>query len=533
MKKVISVILTICIASAAFAIAVNAKTVVNVVSMRGTVIRESTVYAGEVFVDGVCAMKYLYSDDITSGSTCLAALRTALNSADHTGFGELVTSELVNEGSYGIAVCNIDSRTAEMSGSWTDAANVAALYYPALNVLDSSIVDLFGYDNGYTAFCSTGFFDEDLDELIDEYGYDYEIKGPLGTLSTTNSDSVTYNVEGGEVVKHIDRTVDYTLESVTVIYTCVTLGTPVPQIPSFSVVSLTLENSLKANFSVKKDLLNAFTEPYAVFEMNGKTVTVSDHTEKTVNNEDYFIFSFCGISPDMMNDNINATLHAKYNGVDYAGADLDYSISQYCYDALAATTDADGELRALLVDLLNYGAASQVYTDHNANDLVNAALTAEQASWGTSGDPVLVSVKNPDFTSEKYPQVISPSVLWKSASLILNDSVTMKFSFMADDITDVVIKIDNANGVTVKEIPANGLTESGNIYSFRYDDLNAAQMSEAVYVTAYRNNAAVSRTVVYSIESYACAKQNDADAKLASLVKEMMKYGNSAYAYAH
>ena len=56
-------------------------------------------------------------------------------------------------------------------------------------------------------------------------------------------------------------------------------------------------------------------------------------------------------------------------------------------------------------------------------------------------------------------------------------------------------------------------------------------MSEKVYLTMYKNDVAVSNTVCYSIESYAYNKQNSTDTALANLVKAMMKYGNSAYAY--
>ena len=49
------------------------------------------------------------------------------------------------------------------------------------------------------------------------------INGVLGKLSATNTDIVTYTVIDGKLVKHIDRTVDYTCESVTVIYTKVEL----------------------------------------------------------------------------------------------------------------------------------------------------------------------------------------------------------------------------------------------------------------------------------------------------------------------
>ena len=74
----------------------------------------------------------------------------------------------------------------------------------------------------------------------------------------------------------------------------------------------------------------------------------------------------------------------------------------------------------------------------------------------------------------------------------------------------------------------------GSLYvtiNHRLLKLTASQMGDTVYVTAYRGGVAASNTVSYSIESYACAKQNDSNEKLANLVKAMMKYGNSAYAY--
>ena len=56
-------------------------------------------------------------------------------------------------------------------------------------------------------------------------------------------------------------------------------------------------------------------------------------------------------------------------------------------------------------------------------------------------------------------------------------------------------------------------------------------MSDQVCVTLYNGDTAVSNTVCYSIESYACAKQSDKNVKLANLVKAMMRYGRSANAY--
>jgi len=297
---------------------------------------------------------------------------------------------------------------------------------------------------------------------------------------------------------------------------------------SFHGASLTLQNNLKVNFYAEKDPIAAagFTGLYAVFEMNGKEITVNEYAEVTSDDVDYYVFSFSNIAPDLMNDTIRASLHGTKGGKACSGEKLTYSAATYCYSKLGKTDDA--KLRTLLVDLLNYGAASQIYTGHNTDALVNADLTAEQLGWGTNSDPVLTSV-----TNTKYGTVEDPSVNWAGVSLRLNDAVTMQFVFRTDNTEGVTVRIESGSGTLLREIDEGELGASGEYYVAAFSGLTAAQMSETVYVTAYRQDTAISNTVSYSVESYACAKQDDADESLAALVRAMMKYGNSAYAYVH
>lgn len=297
---------------------------------------------------------------------------------------------------------------------------------------------------------------------------------------------------------------------------------------SFYGASLTLQNNLKVNFYVEKDPIVAagFTDLYTVFEMNGRTVTVSEYSEVTSGGVDYYVFTFRNIAPNLMNDTIRATLHGVESGKPCIGEELTYSVATYCYSMLGKTDDA--KLRTLLVDLLNYGAASQTYTGYNNDALVNADLTAEQIAWGTATDPVLTSV-----TNAEYRTVEDPAVNWAGVSLRLNDSVTMQFVFTTESIEGVTVRIENGSGALLKEITQEEFRISGGYYIAAYNGLTAGQMSETVYATAYRGDEAISNTVSYSIESYACAKQNDADASLAALVRAMMRYGNTAYAYVH
>ena len=260
--------------------------------------------------------------------------------------------------------------------------------------------------------------------------------------------------------------------------------------------------------------------------MNGAVTTVSTYSEIRSDNLDYYCFRFSNISPDKLNDEITATLHATANGTAYASAPFSYSIATYCYSQLGKTTD--GYLRTLLVDLLNYGATAQTYTNYKVNTPVNARLTEEQRSWGTADAPDLSSVTDP-----KYRTVTSPAVNWTGVSLLLNDSITMQFVFTADDVTGLTIRIEDTNGTILKEIPASSFVASGSNYIARFRGLNAGEMKKTVLATAYLDGTAVSNTLAYSIESYVCAKQNSTYPHLADMVIAMIKYGNSAYAYAH
>ena len=60
-------------------------------------------------------------------------------------------------------------------------------------------------------------------------------------------------------------------------------------------------------------------------------------------------------------------------------------------------------------------------------------------------------------------------------------------------------------------------------------------MSMPVLATIVRGDTEVSNTVQYSIESYVKAQygKDGVDAKLIALLKEMIKYGDSAYDYAY
>ncbi len=293
---------------------------------------------------------------------------------------------------------------------------------------------------------------------------------------------------------------------------------------AFSSASLTLHNDLCVNYKANASIFDelGYTDLYVKIVFNDEETIIKSYYIS----DGKYVFDFEGITPDKMNDTIYATLYARYNGVLYASETRQYSVAQYCYNMLGKyNTDEYAEFRTLLVDFLNYGASSQIYTGRNTDALVNSSLTSEQASWATQENPTLKTVMD-----KEHATVEESSVIWKGAGLNLKDSVAMRFKIECDNIEDISIRVTDDSGAQwVIHNTSFEATEGG--YYVYFEGFNAGQMKESVYLTAYDGNTPVSDTVRYSIESYAYSKQNSDDTALVNLLNAMMKYGDSAYSY--
>lgn len=293
---------------------------------------------------------------------------------------------------------------------------------------------------------------------------------------------------------------------------------------SFASASLTLYNDISINFKVNETLFTqtGYTSPYAVFEINGETFIQKEYE---IENGKY-VFSFDNISPKNMNDSVTATLFANYAGVPYESKAVEYSVAKYCYNMLSKySSDDNAKFRTLLVDLLNFGTASQIYAEYNTESLVNASLTADQALWATQEKPVYTNSLN-----LRYATVENPKASFKSAGLNLKNSVTLRFKIKADSIENLSLRIETDEYVWV--VPSSQFEEvATGEYNIYFNGLNSMQMSEVVYVTVCEGVKPVSNTLSYSVETYAYSKSGS-DANLDSVLETMIKYGNSAVAYA-
>ncbi len=292
----------------------------------------------------------------------------------------------------------------------------------------------------------------------------------------------------------------------------------------FEGASITLTDSIAVNYMIKKSVIDTlgYENLYIEFTFRGKNYTVSEYTE----NGEYYVFTFDKIAPHRMTDIIYANLHGTKDSENYTSQTSEYSIKRYCYNMLEEHSD-DEKLRTLLVDLLNYGAQAQIYTDYNTDNLANADLTDVQKAWGTPGDVATESVQN-----LKYKVIDNPTVKWKGAGLYLDEGATLRFTIQTDNIANLVVKV--TCGTKTFEIPASKFVKrSGteDMYYVYVRGINVTQMRESVYLTVLNGETEVSNTICYSVESYAHVQKGGSDTALSNLLVAMMKYGDSAKAY--
>ena len=191
---------------------------VNVTGIQAKITQTSTLYLGEVVLNGQQSFYYLYSTDLTNAETVFAAVKDALSDFKGGIYTALVPDIVGESEDKGIAICSNPDYTAKMNANWISADNAGQACLNQTDVTASSSDDLYETDADFAAKCSKGF-DEDGAEYVDNDGNDWTFSGILGKLSTTITDTVSYKFINGKLVQNTDRQSDYTCESVTVIYT--------------------------------------------------------------------------------------------------------------------------------------------------------------------------------------------------------------------------------------------------------------------------------------------------------------------------
>lgn len=288
-------------------------------------------------------------------------------------------------------------------------------------------------------------------------------------------------------------------------------------------VSLSLESSITMNFKVFKNSLSSFDDFYMTFECGGKEEKVTNYKQ----DGNYYVFSYKGINPQLMNDKVTAVLHAKNSNGEYTSPEKVMSVREYAYTMLDRySSDEHSKLRTLLVDLLNYGSATQKYVGYQTDNLANSDLTATQKSWASKDTKEFKNIRN-----FNYKTISNPTVQWNSCGLVLGNAIMFKVKFTANNVENKTVEITLRNAKFTYD--KNDFKDNGDGTYYVYcNELFAHEVSDEVLLTVYENGVPCSNTMRFSVESYArLVRDNYKGTPLDEMITTMMLYGKSAKEY--
>ena len=292
-------------------------------------------------------------------------------------------------------------------------------------------------------------------------------------------------------------------------------------LPEIYSASVSLGTDITVLFKVNLD--ESHSDAVMEFTMNGETTTVQGVATDVPN---MYQFAFTGVNPQMMGDLMSVRLMLGDQVLDTLE---DYSVELYCRrmkeraDAkILGLSDAQHEaLSTLAADLLEYGAAAQVYMNHKTNDLVNNNMSGA-SEYVTLGDeykmPALAPTTAPDGTA------------FRSAGVKLSNVVEMYFSFKTTDVSRVTIKV--GSHVYDSDDFVTRVDDKGETYYELWSPAIYAHRFETAYKVVLCVDGVECQTLTYSVVNYIYNMQNStSDANLTALLKRIRCYGLSAVAY--
>ena len=292
--------------------------------------------------------------------------------------------------------------------------------------------------------------------------------------------------------------------------------------------NVTITENFKISFAFAAKYANDWTGYYAVITKtaaDGTVITLvvneKDWTGEKINGEWYGVVEYAGVAAKQMNEIVAVTIY-NAEGVAVSETRVD-SIKDYAMRKLNKSTDA--ELNALLVDMLNYGAAAQIFFGYDVEHLANSDLTDEQKAYGTADAR--------QYSDEMYSKVYAEGYSFEALNtLTLESNVQIKIRL---DLTNVELS-DNAK-VLVSYVDHKGITVSKEVsladYNGGYvyvscDTLTALDHNAKVTFQLVDGESAL-YTFTTSVEAFTA--RLSADNNKVDICTALMKYCDSAETY--
>jgi len=233
--------------------------------------------------------------------------------------------------------------------------------------------------------------------------------------------------------------------------------------------------------------------------------------------------TFDGINAKEMGDVFTAVLYVvSSDGTIRYSPSNSSSIKNYLIQKLNDSA-SQAELKTLAVDMLNYGAAAQIRFNYNTDGLVNADLTQQQLAYATKTIPAAVD------SSKIYG---NGNNITTSITLSSQVELHLNCIYAPTDASAVQYVVTNMQtGKVLAVLPVT--VKAGVMCQAIYQNVGAKEMRNLIGVTMFDSGKVVSKTLVWSVESYVASvrAKSDVTQEELSMVNAMLTYGDSVAAY--
>ncbi|MBQ7315744.1 MAG: hypothetical protein IJW90_01390, partial [Clostridia bacterium] len=292
-------------------------------------------------------------------------------------------------------------------------------------------------------------------------------------------------------------------------------------------------NSLRLDFAFQQAHQDDWTGYYAVFTRvyadgrteNVVTAMVDLEQFETIKGQKYPYVSYAGIAAKEMMDDVTVVIY-NADGVAVSMPKTD-SVQKYAMRTFDSTKN--DEMKVVLVDMLNYGAAAQDYFNYCTDELANAGLTADHQAYATSS----VSGTNNRVT-DNTGYFGGSSVLSKSNIQVVIgfNKAKLDADFGGIEGMTAVLTYVNHYGISkTVTVEAKDFYLSGDFYAMNFDTLSIADARLMYTVTLYNAGGQVITTVQDSLEGYISRAMDKPNAH--DVYEALLKFADSAYKYFH
>lgn len=258
---------------------------------------------------------------------------------------------------------------------------------------------------------------------------------------------------------------------------------------------------------------DGFTNPYMVFEFCDKETTVSYFS---IDANGRLCFSFLGVSPHYMGDNICATLYATVAGTEVSVCVPNYSVRQYCVNQLKKGPSED--LLRLISDLLVYGEKTQIYQNYKTEELVTTGLSLSPSEYLNLDE---------SYNVQKIVGEANPDVRYSAVSLSLSNDMALRLRITSTNPSDYMFEV-TINGRTTVYTSRDLESIGNNMYYLYYRGIQATEFDMPVTAVIKKDGVQTSQTLYYSVDTYIQKNQNATDVALRELLKAIHNYGEAA-----